>query len=194
MSTDPPPDILSVLRSGTADAHRQLEDQIDITQACATPSRYLRLLEVFLGFFEPLEAALQKIPGWEERGFHWGTRAKAPMLHEDLRALGHSTEEVAALPRCTDLPHADNLAEAFGCAYVLEGSTLGGRYIMAVLEKSAIPQEARHYFASYGEHVPARWREFCAMLAPFPAADAGAMAAAALKTFDKLGAWHTVAG
>lgn len=180
---------LSHLRSATGAAHQQLEDQIDIAKACANQGTYVRLLERFLGFFEPLEAALQKIPGWEERGFHWSERAKPPMLREDLRALGRSEADLVALPRCTDLPHPASLAEAFGCAYVLEGSTLGGRHILGVLASSAIPEQARHYFASYGESVPSRWREFCAMLADFPDTAADAMAVEAVKTFNKLGGW-----
>ncbi|WP_395749600.1 biliverdin-producing heme oxygenase [Prosthecobacter sp.] len=189
MTQDPPSDILSRLRATTGAAHQQLEDQIDIAKACASRETYTRLLEGFLGFFEPMEAALQIIPGWEERGFHWSERAKPPMLRKDLRALGRSQNEVAALPRCTAFPQPATLAEAFGCAYVLEGSTLGGRHIMGVLAKSAIPEDARHYFASYGEDVPARWREFCAMLAALPETGADAMTAAAVKTFDTLGSW-----
>ena len=183
------PDILTQLRATTAAAHRQLEDQINIPEVCATQESYVRLLEGFLGLFEPLEEALKKIPGWEEKGFRWSERSKAPMLHEDLRVLGRSEADLAGLPRCTDLPQPSSLAEAFGCAYVLEGSTLGGRQIMGILEKSAIPKEARHYFSSYGENVPARWREFCAMLPSFTSTDADSMATMAVKTFDKFGAW-----
>ncbi|WP_395740162.1 biliverdin-producing heme oxygenase [Prosthecobacter sp.] len=184
---------LSHLRTATADAHRQLEDQIDIPRTCAAPGTYVRLLEGFLGFFEPLESALQKFDGWDERGFHWRDRAKTPMLREDLHAFGLSESDLASLPRCTDLPDPTNLAEAFGCAYVLEGSTLGGRHIMGALAQSQIPQAARHYFASYGEQVPARWREFCGMLATFPTSDSDAMTDVAVNTFHKLGAWLTVA-
>lgn len=192
MTNAPTPDILSLLRSSTAEAHRQLEAQIDMPKTCATQSSYVRLLQGFLGFFEPLEAELQKIDGWVERGFLWSDRAKTPMLREDLHAFGLSEAELAALPRCTDLPVVQDLAQAFGCAYVLEGSTLGGRHILGVLEHSEIPLTAWHYFASYGEEVPARWREFCGMLARFPKTDADVMSEAAVQTFNKLGAWLTI--
>lgn len=189
MTSPPTSDILSRLRAATAVSHQRLEDQIDIPKVCAVRESYVRLLEGFDGFFEPFEAALQRIPGWEEKGFHWSERSKTPMLREDLHALGLSEAALAAQPRCTDLPHPKNLAEAFGCAYVLEGSTLGGRHILGVLAKSDIPQDARHYFASYGENVADHWRDFCTMLATFPSTDAGAMAAMAVKTFDDLAAW-----
>ncbi len=191
MISDSAPDILTQLRAATAVAHRQLEEQIDLPKVCADHVSYVRLLEDFLGLFEPFEESLQMIAGWEEQGFHWSERAKTPMLREDLRVLGRSEAELEALPRCTDLPRPASLAEAFGCAYVLEGSTLGGRHILGVLAKTDVPGEARHYFSSYGENVAARWRAFCAMLAQFPNtdADAGAMAAMAVQTFDKFGSW-----
>ncbi len=170
-------------------AHRELEDQVNIPKVCTTRAGYQRLLEDFLGFFEPLESRLQENQGWEEKGFRWSERAKVGMLCEDLRALGHSAETMAALPRCAEVSRPENLAEAFGCAYVLEGSTLGGRHIVSVLERSELPQDARHYFSSYGAEVGTRWREFCAMLSEFPDTEAEAMTPLAVETFNHLGAW-----
>lgn len=150
---------------------------------------YQRLLEDFLGFFEPLESRLQDFGGWEEKGFRWSERAKVAMLRADLRELGSPAEMIDSLPRCDYLPRPENLAEAFGCAYVLEGSTLGGRHIMGVLAKSDVPLHARHYFSSYGEAVGTRWREFCAMLSEFPDNEADAMTPLAVETFNHLSAW-----
>lgn len=189
MTSDSHPDILSQLRAATAEAHRELEEAINIPALCTSQESYARLLERFLGFFEPFEKVLQAIPGWVEKGFQWPERTKTPMLHADLSALGRSKAQIAALPRCADLPRPANLAAAFGCAYVLEGSTLGGRHIVGALAKSAIPQEAQHYFSSYGERVGARWREFLGMLTAFPNTETEAMTSMAVRTFDNLGTW-----
>lgn len=183
------PQPLARLRAATATAHRNLEDQVDIARVCSSREGYERLLQDFLGFFEPLEGALQEIRGWEGRGFRWDERAKAHLLREDLRVLGQPDAAIAGLPRCADLPRPVTLAEAFGCAYVLEGSTLGGRHIVGVLAQSNIPPGARHYFSSYGEKVGVRWRDFCAMLDDFPEQEADAMIPHAEQTFDKLSAW-----
>jgi heme oxygenase len=189
MTSDSTPDILSHLRTATAGAHHDLEETINIPEVCASQQGYVKLLECFMGFFEPFEKVLQAVPGWVEKGFHWPERTKTPMLQADLSALGRSEAQIAALPRCVDLPRPENLAEAFGCAYVLEGSTLGGRHILGVLAQSAIPQEAQHYFSSYGEEVGARWREFMAMLSDFPKTETKSMTSMAVRTFDNLGAW-----
>ncbi len=189
VTSQPPSETLSRLRSATATAHRQLEEQIDIPKVCRARDSYERLLEDFLGFWEPLESRLQEIPGWEERDFDWSARAKAEMLRSDLRALGHSNADIEALPRCTQVPRPADLAEAFGCAYVLEGSTLGGRHILGVLAQTDIPQDARHYFSSYGEDVGTRWREFCAMLGAFPSTQADVMVPLAVETFNHLSLW-----
>ncbi|WP_170266554.1 biliverdin-producing heme oxygenase [Brevifollis gellanilyticus] len=180
---------LARLRAATATVHRQLEDQVNIPQVCGKRETYEQLLEDFLGFWEPLESCLQQISGWEERGFDWGERAKAGMLLADLRALGRTAAEIEALPRCTNLPRPESLEEAFGCAYVVEGSTLGGRHILGVLAKTDIPEDARHYFASYGDQVGARWREFCAMLSEFADTEAEMMVPQAVETFNTLSAW-----
>ena len=182
-------DVLAQLRAATSQAHRELEEQVDIPSVCASRASYERLLADFLGFFEPLERALQQLPGWEEHGFEWSERAKAGMLRADLLALGFTEDAVANLPRCEDLPHPATLAEGFGCAYVLEGSTLGGRHIVGILARCDIPADARHYFASYGDKVGERWRAFLAMLGEFEQAEASAMVPLAVQTFAKLGAW-----
>lgn len=182
-------DLLTSLRTATAPAHRELEDQIDIPQLCTSREGYIRLLEDFLGFVEPLEEALQKIEGWEGVGFHWSERAKTHLLREDLLALGHSAATLRDLPRTPDVPRPQDLAEAFGPAYVMEGSTLGGRRIVEILAQSNIPETAQHYFSSYGERVGSRWREFCAMLTQFSSSDSERIVPLASATFSQLGHW-----
>ena len=183
--------MLAALRQGTSAAHTQLETEVNIPQVCRDAGAYRRLIEGFWGYYRPFESFLQRIPGWDAAGFNWSERSKIRFLLEDLRALGLSDAQVEGLPCCSDLPAPRDLSEAFGCAYVLEGSTLGGRHISGILEQTGIPSEARHFFASYGARVGDAWKEFCEMLARLDLDEAQTAAAvtAAQQTFTTIGKW-----
>lgn len=175
--------LLSRLRASTATAHAEIEKDLEMEDACRDVGKYRTILAGFLGYYEPIEARL--------KGFE--NRIKSPWLRNDLRALGYSSTEIEALPRCDQLPPLDTEADILGCAYVLEGATLGGRQISAWLKQSDIPQHARTFFASYGEEVRTQWTAFCLMLEKFetaggPTAD---VVLSANATFLTLNDWMT---
>jgi len=185
------PSLLALLREETAPAHRQLEDDVQIEKRVQNFSQYRQLLESFYGYYRPLEARLNTINGWETWGIRLEERLKAPWLEHDLVSLGLSRTEVLALPECIELPQVDDLASAMGCAYVLEGSTLGGRHISKMLEDQDIPSSARSFFRSYGSDVGRMWKEFCEALEHFGniAPDATKAATSARITFECLNRW-----
>ncbi len=152
---------------------------------------YRELLEKFLGFYAPLELRLERLSGLADWGYDPVARRKTAWLSQDLAALGTDPGDIVALPLCEDGPSPRNAAEAFGCAYVLEGATLGGRQISAWLARSPIPPEARRFFASYGDKVGTQWRVFCEALEEFgrrnPHHDATVRAAE--ETFSSLARW-----
>jgi heme oxygenase len=85
------------------------------------------------------------------------------------------------------------LAAAFGCAYVLEGATLGGRTMLPLVE-TRLHLTAQHgaaYLASYGADVSRRWAEFGTALNAWchePLRRASTVQAAT-RTFDALTEW-----
>lgn len=176
--------ILTRLRESTATAHEEMENQMDMQSACKDVGQYRRILSNFLGYYEPLEARLKVLPGMEGR-------SKIAWLEQDLRNLGMTDEEITKLPRCDFSPALKTDDEAMGCAYVLEGATLGGRQISAWLKDSNVPENARRFFASYGPEVGNKWREFCAQLENFQTngGDTDAAVGAANDTFSSLGQW-----
>jgi heme oxygenase len=148
------------------------------------------LLARFLGFYEPLEEQLQALDGWSEAGIDFAARRKAPWLAHDLAALGMSPGEITAIARCDRLPPVDTLARGFGCAYVLEGATLGGRHITQMLSGTDIPDGARTFFRSYGAAVGERWKEFTSALEAFgEKGDETEIVEAARETFASLQTW-----
>ena len=121
-------------------------------------------------------------------------RLKTPWLVADLRALGLTPAQIDALPDCPDLPRVDIPARAWGCQYVLEGATLGGRHISAMMAQSAVPVEARRFFVGYGERTGERWQDFIAALEHYAVgvdiAEEGDIIQGASETFACLHRWH----
>ena len=187
-------DILSGLRAATGGAHQQLEDAVGIEHRVQDRAGYRRLLEIFLGFYRPLEARFTSLHGWAQSGIDLAARRKTPWLEEDLSALGLTGREIDALPACAELPCiGDSLDRGFGCLYVLEGATLGGRHITTMMQDSSVPSAARRFFASYGAETGTRWREFIAALENHanaaPEADPVKIVQGAQETFACLQHW-----
>lgn len=157
---------------------------MDMQTACQDAERYRGVLAGFLGYYEPMEERLQKLPELEGR-------SKIGWLKEDLKALGMTDAQIAELPRCDYGPAANTRDEAMGCAYVLEGATLGGRQISAWLKDSNVPENARRFFSSYGPEVGSKWKAFCAGLEKFQSEGGNTKAAVggANATFSTLGEW-----
>jgi len=158
--------ILSRLRTETAAAHKSLEDKVGIMECLAEVPQYRDLLVRFHGFYAPMEAQLESVGDWSTVGLDLTTRRKAAWIESDLAALG---EAPATLPACDDLAPLPTIGHAFGALYVLEGSTLGGRTITGMMNGSAIPENARRFFAGYEAETGTKWKEFGAALEKYVA-------------------------
>ena len=194
MDHPPQPGILPALRAATGDAHQQLEDAVAIERCLADLTQYQRLLEIFHGFYGPLEALLFRGHPWQESELDISGRYKTPWIEDDLLGLGLPRPDLSTLPVCDQLPPSGSPSQAFGCLYVLEGATLGGRHISAMMGRSNVPPTARRFFAGYGEQTGERWREFGAALERHAAgagsARGGEIIQGARETFACLHRWH----
>ena len=91
------------LRRETADLHRRLEIDLRLLDSELSLDRYRQVLELFLGFYAPIEAGLACVTSADAtRGFP--LRARTALIESDLLSLGLSRREIADLPRCVDLP------------------------------------------------------------------------------------------
>lgn len=146
--------LLSRLKDETRVAHERVERRLDLDSRLASHAAFARLLARLHGFYDPIEAALGD--------YQDDRRRKANWIREDLSALGWSTADIAAIPRCESLPAIRNRADAAGCQYVLEGATLGGQVIRrAVADRLGLrPGAGCSFFAAYGDRVGAMWNEF----------------------------------
>ena len=153
------------LKRETADLHRRLEIGLGLLDPNLSLDRYRRVLELFFGFYAPIEAGMARLAS---AGLAFGFPLQAPTgrIEIDLRSLGLSQRDVAGLPRCADLPRLSSREELAGCLYVIEGASLGSQFIAPVLRARLGLTEScgASFFNGDAEGTRARWSLFLAWL------------------------------
>ena len=152
--------LLSEIRNYTQTCHTELEAKLDLLNRVRVVDDYQKLLLKLYGFYAPLEEALGKWkPEFEGLGLAFEMREKTSLLLNDLDhfKLGKG------LP--ADLPLPKTFAQAVGCLYVLEGSTLGAQFICRHL-KSLFKENdtSLSFYQGYGSSTGKMWQEFCEFL------------------------------
>ncbi len=181
------------LRQATAAAHEQLHHLpafAALQAGTIGPDAYADLLRQMLVFHRAVEDRLAAAPSLQAFGIDIAARRRSPLLLEDLAFLGAATTPLRTPPA---LPALHSPAQALGCLYVTEGSTLGGRELARRLDHLLPPgsAEGRRFLLGHGPRHGAMWREFCAALeqcgdSPERRAD---MIGAALAAFAVFGDW-----
>jgi len=179
--------ILKHLRSETQAHHSALESRIPLMDPALSLAGYRRLLARFYGYYLPLEARLVAWSKAEARGLDYAERVKVSELECDLIALGDTAGTIARLPRCAALPALTTEAEALGCLYVVEGSTLGGQ----VITRRLLAENGVAFFNGYGAETGPRWKAFGAWLEERASQldQDDAIIEGANETFRTLGEW-----
>ena len=166
---------------------RELKRYVRILDGDADVDDYVRYLRAMYGYHAPIETALLAYAPLAAVHFDAPARCvKAAWMREDLHALGDRDEPSL----CAHVPQPSTLARALGIAYVLEGSTLGGRFILAKRPPALAAVPAR-YLEGYGKDTGARWRAFGDIVAReirTPLDEASAVNAAR-ETFSLLISW-----
>jgi heme oxygenase len=152
---------MATLRSATAMSHQRLEKRLDIKTRFSSAAAYRAHLEKMWGFCAALEHSL--LPESFDGALpDYDARRKLPLLTDDLLAIGLPAAQLRSLPQCTALPSSLDPAAAFGCTYVLEGATLGGRVLLPMVEERLhlTPEHGAAFLASYRDDVSRMWRTF----------------------------------
>ncbi len=186
--------LLTCLKQQTQHLHDQIEQVVPLMRPDLDRAGYGRYLSRLLGFLRPLEERLATFAtALKTHGLDFEARRKCALLVKDLGALGWSAAAIENLPRCTNLPHLDTLSSAWGCLYVLEGSTLGGQVIQRTLgpRLQLSTQHGLGFLVGYGESTGSSWKAFAAATQRFEAheADRAAAVRGARETFSLQMAW-----
>ncbi|WP_238381888.1 biliverdin-producing heme oxygenase [Mucilaginibacter pedocola] len=133
---------------------------------------YANVLKNFYAYFSALETAIKPyittevLPDYSER-------RNSSYLKADIEELG---ADVNDLPPVT-VPTITNAVEAMGALYVMEGSIMGGPYIVQMLQKHGM-DKGFSFFSGYGADTGRIWGAFVAQLnaiAPTNADEAAAI-------------------
>jgi heme oxygenase len=180
------------LRAATWSSHQRLEKRLDVKTRFSSLAAYRMHLEKMWGFCAALEQQVGR-NAFGDALADYDARRKLPALARDLIALGAESAAVPQLARCQALLPCTDASSAFGCVYVLEGATLGGRTLLPVVQ-SRLGLSAEHgatFLASYGAEVSSMWQRFGTALDAWcclPSRQARA-ADAAVATFEALHDW-----
>lgn len=190
----PAESMMARLKADTAQLHARIEQVVPLLRPDLELGLFRSHLAAVLGFVAPLEARLgHHAEGLLAWGVRLDERRRASLLVEDLVDLGDARAAVAALPACDALPSLGSLDEAWGCLYVLEGSTLGGQVLQRQLAPrlGLSPHHGLRYFAGHGARTAERWKELGASLERYAAAgcDRDAVVRGARQTFETQMAW-----
>jgi heme oxygenase (biliverdin-IX-beta and delta-forming) len=185
------PPVLDRLRDATKARHAAVERASGLHEGCR--DRYVWFVARQYGFVAPVEPRLAAVEGIAAVGLELARRARAARFEADLRFLG---ADPAKLPRCAALPDVGTPARALGALYVLEGSTLGGNFILKKLGPSLGITAAAggSAMAPYGAATRDLWMGFAGALdrwVEHRPEDEAAVVAAAVETFDRLHDWFT---
>jgi heme oxygenase len=146
------------LKTFTTSSHQKLEKSVvKLIHTLQTSADYSYLLNLFYRYFAGLERLIERqnikkyLPDYDER-------RKANLLLEDLLALHLSSPEICEKAY---LPFIDSPFQALGAIYVMEGSTLGGVYIIKMIQKKLSGNKnIFHFFSGYGDRNPLMWSRF----------------------------------
>lgn len=124
-----------------------------------TPLGYQHLLSKFCHAYAELERSISQIP---EMKAILKRRSKVHLLRKDLNYV----KSITGINSVNGFePHslaADNYAHALGMLYVMEGATLGGKFIVKhLLEVNWVTLEGcLNFFNSYGSRRGEMWKQF----------------------------------
>jgi heme oxygenase len=153
--------ILENIKIQTLENHKLLEKSqlmLPIMNGTLVLKNYLRILNIFYGYFSPLERTIEKFKDMETYLPDFHTRRKSDLLLADLNLL----TQLPNISVCKDLPQISSLSQAFGCLYVMEGSTLGGRVISGIVNDrlNINASTGASFFNGYGADTGNKWKKF----------------------------------
>lgn len=161
------------LKAGTAEKHRMLEET-ELSKVMMSPlltqvayTEYLQRMYRFISLFE--DTYYNKLAGIVKDAHE---RKKATLLKADIEKNGWLKESSQPVKWFNN-----NISTGYllGAMYVIEGSTLGGRFLYGNANKvlGLTETTGAAYFAGYGSQTGAKWKTFITTLNEYAAAHPG---------------------
>lgn len=156
----PPASLREILRQSTAEAHRALDETMGNAGYFDSQVGYAGYL-IRMGLLHCKYAgaveAVSNIIGLDDN-----TDAILAAIDRDLRAVGVKSyeHETAELTSDSRGEWSSDLAASWGSAYVLEGSSLGSKYVRRTVEAKLATGTSASYLSLMNESARSRWPVF----------------------------------
>lgn len=185
------PNFASSLKEYTAAAHKDLEAVIDIMTRELTLEHYKYILLMMGKFIGSMETQLYLITGWQAINLNLDERLKMPLILKDYDYLKIYNPNEPISTWAPNYPVLRSIAAGLGYLYVLEGATLGARFIAPHLHRQLglTATAGANYYHNYGQETVSKWQEFCEILNAFAEHNPDLQSdikGAAYATFDSL--------
>jgi heme oxygenase (biliverdin-IX-beta and delta-forming) len=182
--------IMAKLKSRTAHQHQATESGVNVMSPTLTVDEYKDLLVKFYSFYKIYETKVSDKLQQISINLDYQNRLNTPRIVADLKNLGMSENEIAAIKPTDELPQIDSAEKIFGSLYVIEGSNLGGQIISRHLKEKFGFDETNGaaFFSGYGKETGKMWNEFREAITEFAEnSDDEEIIGAAIETFEKIG-------
>lgn len=161
----PSPGLRDALKAATEAAHDRLERLLALDSPDLTLSQYVRYLRLMHAWHAAVEPRLES-RALMALGVDMRSRAKLPWLEADLAHFGVPP---LLFPRLS-VPALDSGVAQLGCAYVVEGATLGGAALFPRIAPrfNLGPFAGASYLYGRGSETSATWKRFVSSLDAAP--------------------------
>ncbi|PZX61290.1 heme oxygenase [Algoriphagus ratkowskyi] len=162
------PSFLLQLKASTSKPHQELEN-LPISAALLSDDvsreNYILYLDLMYDAIREVEKTL--FPVLKNEISDLDQRRKLPLLEKDFKNLGYTKDNVC--PVFKALENEISIGFAMGMMYVIEGSSLGGRYIYKHIHKTLgyDLQTGASYFAGYSDQTGILWKQFMTAITNF---------------------------
>lgn len=158
---------LNNLRTKTADSHKGLE-ALPISKSIVDPKITIQEYAMYLSLMHDVVQDLEEniYPKLSEVISDLDARKKSQLILEDLKKIGFDKKQTLS-------PFKDaspiSVPFAMGMMYVVEGSTLGGRFILKNIQESLgfTEENGASYFSGYGNKTGSFWKNYLNALTEF---------------------------
>lgn len=171
------------IKEATKTDHQETEKKVVLRiKNINTNEDYIELLKCFYAYFNTVEKAIAPyintvLPDYNER-------RNSSYIKTDIEELGGTIDKLPA----ANATQVKDALQAMGALYVLEGSIMGGPYIVQMLQKKGI-EKGFSFFSGYGNESGLKWATFTSALNILPQTESDVAKAVdtARETFKKFG-------
>lgn len=165
-STSISSDFLNDIKTQTAYSHKKLEElpvSMSIVSSEMKIEEYINYLSLMHDVHQDTEHII--FPMLSEIVEDLDQRKKKYLIEDDLAFLNYNKTHSVKVFQDTDM----NIPFALGVLYVIEGSTLGGRFILKNVSKFAelSGNKGTAYFNGYGDKTGSYWKTFLNVLSEY---------------------------